>query len=371
MLTDTQRDRLNRFCAALVDQTAARVVISPQQDASGFWFGGGNLAEAEDGTFYLCGRYRNAGDSRTGLGAGKRGLELALYVSKDRGQHFDKLLSFSKTDLSYPGGEVLSIEGSALHFTADGVELFVSSEKADVYYPEHLRDFQKPGTGVWTIDVLKAPTVEGLRHATPTPLLRCDDPRFLHVKDPVVYKRAGGDLVLVFCTHPFNWSSSNSAYVVRPAGSDQFEPPVYDFFARGFTWDVAMSRMTALLDVPRIGPFAQDGPHTLAFYDGGEALRQYEEHGKAVRRPRGYSCEEIGGVAVLDPANLSTEERLSLLFPSFVSPNGTGCSRYVDVLAAVEGYYVTWQQSQADLSQPLVMNFVSKEDAERILVRGT
>ncbi|MCB0114865.1 MAG: hypothetical protein R2873_07040 [Caldilineaceae bacterium] len=368
MLTDNQRSRLNLFCAALIDQEAARVVVAPQQAASGFWFGGGNLAEAPDGAFYLCGRYRNAGDSRTGLGAGERGLELAVFDSRDRGQHFDKLLAFSKADLSYPGGEVLSIEGSALHFTDDGVELFVSSEKADVYYPAHLSEFQKPGTGVWTIDVLRAPTVEALRDATPTPLLRCDDPRFLHVKDPVVYKRTNGDLVLVFCTHPFNWSSSNSAYAVRPAGSDAFEPPVYDFFARGVTWDVAMSRMTALLDVPQIGAFAQDGPRALAFYDGGESLRQYEEHGKAVRRARGYSCEEIGGVAVLDPADLGTEERLSLLFPSFVSPTGTGCSRYVDVLTAAEGYYVTWQQSQVDLSQPLVMNFVSKAEAERILV---
>ncbi len=368
MLTVTQRDRLNRFCAALLDQEAARVTVPPQQAAGGFWFGGGNLAEALDGTFYLTGRYRNAGDSRTGLGAGERGLELAIYVSQDRGRRFDKLLAFSKADLSYAGGEVLSIEGSALHIGEDGVELYVSSEKADVPYPPELSEFQKPGTGVWTIDVLKAPTVAELRYAQATPLLRCDDPRFLHVKDPVIYPRANGDLVLVFCTHPFNWSSSNSAYCVRPAGSEQFEPPVYDFFARGFTWDVAMSRITALLDVPRLGEFAQDGPRVLAFYDGGESLRQYEEHGKAVRRPRGYSCEEIGGVAVLDPADLSSEERLSPLFPSFVSPSGTGCSRYVDVLTAVEGYYVTWQQSQPDLSQPLVMNFLSKEDAEQILV---
>lgn len=366
MLTPSQREKLLRFCRALVDQERARVLVPPQQPASGFWFGGGNVVEAPDGTFYLTGRYRNAGDSRTGLGAGERGLELAIFASTDRGESFSKVLSFSKTDLSYPGGEVLSIEGSALHFTLDGVELYVSSEKADVFYPPDLAEFQKPGTGVWTIDVITAPTIAALRDAETRPLLRAEDPRFLHVKDPVIYRRANGDTVLVFCTHPFNWSSSNSAYALRKAGEGLFSAPVYDFFPRGFTWDVAMSRITCLLDLPKLGEFADAAPALLAFYDGGESLRQYEEHGKAVSRPRGYSCEEIGGVAVA-AEDLSSSERLSLYFPSFVSPTGTGCSRYVDVLSTVDGFFVTWQQSQPDLSQPLVAHFLRREDAEAIL----
>jgi hypothetical protein len=123
MLTPSQREKLLRFCHALVDQERARILVPPQQPTSGFWFGGGNGVEAPDGTFYLTGRYRNAGDSRTGLGAGERGLELAIFASTDRGESFSKILSFSKADLSYPGGEVLSIEGSALNFTNYGVEL--------------------------------------------------------------------------------------------------------------------------------------------------------------------------------------------------------------------------------------------------------
>ncbi|MBX2999012.1 MAG: hypothetical protein KF893_10930 [Caldilineaceae bacterium] len=366
MLTPSQREKLLEFCRALVDQEHAHILIPPQQPASGFWFGGGNVVEAPDGTFYLTGRYRNAGDSRTGLGAGERGLELAIFASTDRGQSFNKILSFSKADLSYPGGEVLSIEGSALNITADGVELYVSSEKADVYYPPDLAEFQKTGTGVWTIDVVAAPTIADLRSAEARPLLRAEDPRVLHVKDPVIYRRANGDTVLVFCTHPFNWSSSNSAYAIRHTGAEAFSAPNYDFFPRGFTWDVAMSRITCLLDVPRLGEFAHTAPGMLAFYDGGESLRQYEEHSKAVRRPRGYSCEEIGGVALIAEA-LSHSERLSLYFPSFVSSTGTGCSRYVDVLPTDEGFFVTWQQSQPDLSQPLVTHFLSREDAEKIL----
>ena len=51
----------------------------------------------------------------------------------------------------------------------------------------------------------------------------------------------------------------------------------------------------------------------------------------------------------------------------FISPTGTGCSRYVDVLETKDGFYATWQQSQDDLSQPLVMNFVSRDEALQIL----
>ena len=51
---------------------------------TGFWFGGGNMVQDHDGTLWLVGRYRNHGDSRTGLGAGERGLELALFRSDDR-----------------------------------------------------------------------------------------------------------------------------------------------------------------------------------------------------------------------------------------------------------------------------------------------
>jgi len=50
--------------------------------------------------------------------------------------------------------------------------------------------------------------------------------------------------------------------------------------------------------------------------------------------------------------------RLSKYQPLMVSPWGTGCSRYVDVLATKDGMITTWQQSQKDSSQPLVMNFV-------------
>jgi hypothetical protein len=262
---------------------------------------------------------------------------------------------------------VLSIEGSALRFGEDKIELYVSSEKATANYPGELRSFQKPGTGVWTIDRLQSTSIAGLREAAVEPLLSCEDPRYLHIKDPALYQRTGGDTCLVFCTHPFNWTSSNSAYTLRRGSAAEFEPPAYDFFPRGFTWDVAISRITCLLRVPQVGAFAGLAPVVLAFYDGGESMRDLDEHAQALRRPRGYSCEEIGGVAWGWEEDLSSLDRLSVIGPSFVSPQGTGCSRYVDVLQAADGFYATWEQSQADLSQPLVMNRMSRQAAEALL----
>lgn len=366
MITQIQRERLIRFCEALIDQKAARILVHPRQAQPGFWYGGGNLLEAPNGDFYLVGRYRNEGDSRTGLGMGERGLEVVIFRSTDRGQYFEKVHTFSKTALGLPRKAVLSIEGSALHWTADGVELFVSSEKR-IPYPAALEVYQKPNTGVWTIERLAAPSVEELAAAQPETILECSDPRYLHVKDPFVLDQPNGDTLLGFVTHPFSWTSSNTAYALRPAGAAEFQPPVYEFFPRGFVWDVAICRGTGWLRVPRLGIFADAPPATLLFYDGGESMRDLDEHSAAAKRPRGYSCEELGGVAVSAGDGVSEIERLSVNSPLFVSPTGAGTSRYTRVLETAEGFYATWQQSQPDFSQPLVMHFLSRERAAQLL----
>jgi hypothetical protein len=260
---------------------------------------------------------------------------------------------------------VLSIEGSALHWTPDGVELFVSTEKDGIGYPPGFESFLKPGTGVWSIDRLSAANVAALSEVTPQTVIESRDPRYVHVKDPFLRSLPGG-LLLLFCTHPYCWTSSNTGYALRRPDRPSFDEPVFEFFPRGVTWDVAMTRGTSVLDVPRVGAF-RDRRLALVFYDGGECVRNHEEHDHAVVRPRGYSCEELGGVAVAINDDFSHLERLSVYKPLFISPYGTGCSRYVDVLALDDGFYTTWQQSQPDGSQPLVMNFLARDDAEKIL----
>jgi hypothetical protein len=369
--TEKHEQALIRFAQALIDQERAEVLIPPQKSGEGFWFGGGNITEDKEGNIYLTGRYRNRGDSRTGLGAGERGLELVIFKSTGRGNKFEPVLRFPKQDLDMPGRPVLSIEGTSLHFFDGGVELFVSTEK-EISYPEELKEFQKPGTGVWTIDYAQAADVEKLAHAELSPLFSCNDPQYLHVKDPVVFDFSDGDTGVIFCTHPYNWSCSNSALSVRKGGAERdalkkFSLPDYTFFPRGNTWDVAMSRITGVLHVPRVGAFA-DGPRfSLVFYDGGECVRNLDEHKEAVKRPRGYSCEEIGGLAAIQNDDFSTIRRLSVVLPMFVSPNGTGCSRYVETLTTNEGIHAVWQQSQPDKSQPLVHNFLSQEKIKELL----
>lgn len=323
------------------------------------------MVQTTDGHLYVVGRYRNAGDSRLGTSAGTRGLELAVFRSTDQGHTFEKVVSLTKADLCVGDHNVLSIEGAALRVTTDGAELFVSTEKEGVAYPSGFAEYLKPGAGVWSIDRLAADSVEQLAAAKVVPCLSSSDPEVLHLKDPFLSENADGQLVLLFCSHPFSWSSSNTGYSVRrPDGT--FSDPVHDFFPRGKTWDVAMTRGTAIVELPSVG-LLQEESARLVFYDGGECVRDLDQHAAAVKRPRGYSCEELGGLAWLPSAEFRSPIRLSQYAPLFVSPHGTGCSRYVDVLSTPEGMYATWQQSQPDGSQPLVMNFVPTEEIERLL----
>jgi len=374
VLGDVAKKKLIELAEGLIDQKRARILMPPLKASEGFWFGSGSMVTDEQGQFYLCGRYRNSGDSRTGLESGERGAELAIFRSvppSDQNNPMDlrfaKILSLSKQDLSYPGREVVSIEGSSLYLSDRGAELFVSSEKAGIAYPQDLQSYQKPGTGVWTIDVIRAPSVEELDGGNIENLFESSHPEFMHYKDPVTVENATGDLVLLFCTHPFNWSSTNSAYAIRPKGSQVFGEIDHTFFPRGSTWDVAISRITATLQVPRIGVFSDLPDLNLLFYDGGESLRDLEQSASGVRRPRGYSCEELGGLAYSWQESFPRCQTLSRYLPQFVSPYGTGCSRYYDLLPTDRGIYALWQQSQDDLSQPLVMNFLATEEVRKIL----
>ncbi len=359
MEKQAKEEKLIRLARRLVNPDKARILIEPYGRGKGYWFGGGNLVEGPGSDIYLVGRYRNPGDSTTGLAKGERGLELAILRSSDGGRRFERILSFSKKDLGFDDYDVLSIEGSALNFLEDGVELFISSEKANLFYPDPFEDFQKPGTGVWTIDRIAAPEIMGLKDRQAQLLFSSRDPQHLHVKDPVVYRPSSDATVLFFCTHPFSWSSSNSAYALRSRGSGRFSEPVFGFFPRGTTWDVAVTRISDILPLPEWKGVWGDEDLSLVFYDGAECLRTHKQSTWGINRPRGYSCEELGGLAILPPGDPARIERISKYFPLFVSSWGTGCCRYVHTLRTKEGILATWQQSQKDASQPLVMNFLT------------
>lgn len=363
--------KLEAFAHALVDQERARVIVPAEREEKGYWFGGGKLRVGPEGRLYLAGRYRSAGDSRTGLDLGDRGRELALFSSADRGRSWEKLLALPKAALSPAGagsgeaGEVLSIEGSALDFGPFGARLYVSSEKR-VPYPAAVRDYMKPGTGVWSIELLEAADPAGLAGAKPRTILPGGDPRWLHLKDPFLVELPGREPLLGFCHHPFTWASSETGFVALDAAGLPAGPPRFAAIPRGPAWDVAITRLTAVLPLPSVGAFA-GLELALLFYDGGECLRSHEEHPGARRRPRGHSCEELGGLGYCLGGDPSRMERLSRLFPAFSSPRGSGSSRYVDVLAAPEGWYASWQQAQDEGSQALVLNFLPREKGLALL----
>ena len=371
-LKENQKDKLRDLCLRLLDQRNSRILVPPLGETTGFWFGGGNLVQQKNGKILVSGRYRNHGDARTGTGVGARGLEFGIFQADSCDSEFKKIFSLSKNDLSHKH-EVISIEGGCLlpsMLDENKFELFVSTEK-NIPYPKKLINFQKPGTGVWSIDLLCGSVgIDSLNKEKIRTIHQSEDPQSLHVKDPVAFRMNESRTELVFCHHSFSWSSSNTGLCIRneSQGEKCFSQVDNNVLSRENSWDVACTRVTERLPVPRIGCF-QDLPDlSLYFYDGAECLRPLEENARASTRPRGYSCEELGGLAWGWDNEFPKMEKLSIDFPLFISPHGSGCSRYTSALSMQDGSIMaTWQQGQSKGSQPLVSNLLSANEVKRIL----
>ncbi len=366
-LPENLERKLVHLGSAIVDIKRAQTLVEPTEDRDGFWFGGGNaMRDPSDDSLLLIGLYRDAGDSRAGVTQGTRGRELAIFRSSDNGRSFCKIHSWDKSDL-YCGSSVLSIEGSALRIHKRRIEVLVSTEKVRTY-PNPLRNFQKPGTGIWSIDRFSASRIDKLApQENIAPLLSSNDPAYLHVKDPNIssgFHR--GRSLLIYCSHPYTWSSSTSGYTLLDKDTPSGDNP--DFLPRGPVWDVAATRVTCRLPVPRVGAFANLPALSLYFYDGAECLRPLDAHKNTVDRPRGYSCEELGGLAYGFDRDFSHLFRLSRLAPLFVSPEGTGANRYVSVLSEKNGdLFAIWERSSATHSQPLVAHRLRATRVETLL----
>jgi hypothetical protein len=364
LLEKKYQRRLIELGKAIINQEKYTVVVEPYMKGKGCWFGGGKIRASEDGKIYITGRYRNLGDSRYGITKGDRGAELAVFISEDGGKTFNKIKSWNKKDLSYQGKEVLSIEGTSINFEKGKVEIYISSEKK-ISYPEIVKKYQKQDTGIWEIDKIEGSSIDEIKSVDIKNILSSNDPERLHIKDPAVFQIKHKTYML-FCEHPFSWTCSYSGIAVKEKGG--FKIISNDILARGYTWDVAVTRITDRLPVPKIGVFKNLPDISLYFYDGAECIREHPVSGEGVNIPRGYSCEEIGGLAYGFDEKIPFEiHRLSSLFPLFYSPEGTGCNRYVSAMWNGEKIYAVWQRSMKDFSQPLVMNIIDKKEIEGIL----
>ena len=72
-LSTKLQNRLLELGRRLIDQQSSKVIIEPQGNSFGYWFGGGNLCLNNKGEVLVSGRFRNEGDARTGTG--ELGLE--------------------------------------------------------------------------------------------------------------------------------------------------------------------------------------------------------------------------------------------------------------------------------------------------------
>lgn len=368
-LQQCQVDQLCELGLRLIDQHAAQILIPAMEKKSGYWFGGGNIIQEDGGRILICGRYRNAGDSRTGTGGGERGLEFAIFENEQSGQGFNKVLSYSKSDLAH-SSDIVSIEGGCLlqNRRTNEIELFISTEK-NIAYPKTFINFQKPGTGVWSIDRISGSNgAESLDISTIKTVVSSQDAGTLHIKDPVATCIKEEQMELIYCNHPFSWSSSNTGLSQSRKNQSSLNKVSDSILPRGNSWDVACSRITERLPIPKIGLFRDLPDLSLYFYDGAECLRALDQNTKAAKRPRGYSCEELGGLAWGWDNEFPKLVPISTEFPLFVSPHATGCSRYVSAVFLKSGdLFATWQQSQPDESQPLVFNKIERSEVNRIL----
>ena len=359
-------EKLIQFTNGLINQEKAKVVIPANDQQKGYWFGGGNMITDELGNLWLVGRYRDHGDSRTGVGTGPRGLELSLFKSEDNASSFRKVMSWSKSDLENDNFSVLSIEGSALNrLSYNTWEIFYSVEKSHEY-PQSLSNYQKLGTGVWSVSRITTNSLSDFHNSSIDELLICDEKfEHLHVKDPVVLGSKSCDIL--FCTHPFTWASGSTGYAKRN-DSNGFDVADWCIVEKGHSWDIATTRITSRLSLPQIGPFFDLAPCSIYFFDGAECMNELPQNTSGLQRPRGYSCEELSGIYFGFDEDFPALQKISILHPQFISPWGTGCSRYVDTLVTDEGIHVTWQQSQKDQSQPLVHNFLSSSQISELLL---
>ena len=114
-------------------------------------------------------------------------------------------------------------------------------------------------------------SVESLDISTIKTVISTQDANTLHIKDPVATRIKNDQTELIYCNHPFSWSSSNTGLALAVNNESSFTKISDSILPRGNSWDVACSRITEILPNPQIGSFINSPPLSFYFYDGQNA----------------------------------------------------------------------------------------------------
>jgi hypothetical protein len=308
----------------LFDPARGQTVIPPPGNGRGHWAGGCSaLYDETRDRFYLCYRVR------TPQARGRT----CVVAESDDGMTFDTVWSGAKEQFNSQ-----SIEKSSIFLTPEGkVRLYVSYVDARTYK--------------WRIDLLEAQEAAGLQPETRIKILTADDCGNEGVKDPVIYFCGG--IYHLFANYAPTPADGDPEKINRMhAEGNAFVSGVVNtgtglatstdgvrfrwegsVLEPGTGWDAFMVRMVSILYTP---------PVFTAFYDG---------------RPNvAASYEDRGGVAV--SYDLQHFRKVSQDVPLLASPEGTGCLRYLSVVAAKGKLYYYYEYARANGAHELRLNVV-------------
>ena len=299
------------------DPAEGAIVRDPPGSGYGFWSGAAKVFFDEPGgRFVLFYRQRSPLERA-------RGYRCAIALSDD-GVTFADCWSASKEEFAANSIEV----GHCLRDPSGEWRLYVSYEVAGLPY--------------WRVDVIRAPTIEGLSAQSRRTVLMPFDYGLRFLKDPVVYLRDGRYHVYMAGPSRSGPSSEGATLRARPTDATllgvsedglYFPELQYVFEGPGTdTWDGRRARINSL--IPLEGGY-------LAFYDGGRT--SYDNY------------EEWCGLA-WSPDGL-TFERLPLEEPWVRSPHG--CVRYVYGLRVGNEVFFYYEFTREDLSHDLRVSRVS------------
>jgi len=312
------------------DPEQGQTVLEPEAPGPGYWVGAPSVLWDADRNSYLL-TYRR----RRPRGVDPdRGYVAHVAESQD-GQRFE---------------DVWTVEKSA--FGTTSMEKFSLAREPGGPYRLYVC-YVDPADSRWRIDVLEADRPEAFDPGLARPALTAASTGTEGVKDPWVFKLGGlwHMLVSFAAARPVDAATRrqmhatadvfNTGVLVAPTGLAVSEDGVnWGWYGEVFgvgdegAWDAYQSRIGSLL---------YRAPLWLGYYDGSASVEgNYEE-----RCGLAYSFD------------LRNWERVTLSGPALVSPHGSGCLRYVDVVPRQGQLHFYYEYARPDGSHELRRSVVS------------